>query len=136
METNNEEINQSPVSGKTDWKTEIRTLFAEYASHNRLSEPAYIDALTFKIDSLLKSEREAAFRDGFRKDKNKPVCSECNPEQGKWHGRFLKGKWDGKEKVLNPPTDMTLEEIKKLIETLDRLEATELLMWLEDKLEI
>ncbi len=34
-------------------------------------------------------------------DKDKPLCSECG-EFKKWHGRFEKEKWDGKQEVLNP----------------------------------
>jgi len=38
----------------------------------------------------------------FQYRKKKPMlCSECCPEQGKWHNKFLKKKWDGKKKVLN-----------------------------------
>jgi hypothetical protein len=25
----------------------------------------------------------------------KPLCSECDPELGRWHGKFPKQEWDG-----------------------------------------
>ncbi len=28
-------------------------------------------------------------------------CTEC--ETGKWHGMWPKKKWDGKQKIINPP---------------------------------
>lgn len=31
---------------------------------------------------------------GNKKKDNPPLCSECDPEIGKWHGRFLKEKVD------------------------------------------
>ena len=31
----------------------------------------------------------------------KKLCSECDPRIGKWHGRFKKRKWDGKEELIN-----------------------------------
>jgi hypothetical protein len=42
--------------------------------------------------------------------KGEALCSECSPSHfidgtptrwGKWHGRFPKVKWDGKEEVMN-----------------------------------
>lgn len=29
------------------------------------------------------------------------LCSECDPDIGKWHGEFPKKEWDGKRKVYN-----------------------------------
>jgi hypothetical protein len=31
----------------------------------------------------------------------KARCSQCNPQIGKWHGCFPRGKWDGKRQVIN-----------------------------------
>lgn len=36
--------------------------------------------------------------------KGKPMlCSACCPDQMKWHGRFERRQWDGKEEVINRP---------------------------------
>lgn len=46
---------------------------------------------------------------GFRWDRAKKrrilLCSECDPDIGKWHDKFSKKKWDGKLEVINPPKD-------------------------------
>ncbi len=38
------------------------------------------------------------------KEENKPaLCSECDPEFGKWHGFFPKRQYKKGDNVLNPP---------------------------------
>jgi hypothetical protein len=37
----------------------------------------------------------------YRQDKNKPVCSECDPKIRKWHNKFSKEKWNGKDKIIS-----------------------------------
>ncbi|HVE80572.1 MAG TPA: hypothetical protein VNA68_00280 [Candidatus Dormibacteraeota bacterium] len=34
--------------------------------------------------------------------KRDPLCSECDPEIGQWHGMFEKKLWDGQSVVKNP----------------------------------
>ncbi len=36
-----------------------------------------------------------------REDKNKPLCSKCDPEFKKWHGRFPREKFNPTEWQLN-----------------------------------
>jgi hypothetical protein len=36
-------------------------------------------------------------------EKKPMLCSECCPKQKKWHGKFKKAKWDGKEAMKNRP---------------------------------
>lgn len=45
-------------------------------------------------------ENTALCRFWMQRSKDKKVlCSEC--DNGKWHNRFPKRKWDGKTKVIN-----------------------------------
>jgi hypothetical protein len=38
----------------------------------------------------------------FRKKGDPALCSECDPQIGKWHGIFPKRKWDGNpEDIIN-----------------------------------
>jgi hypothetical protein len=36
------------------------------------------------------------------------LCSECSPEQHKWHERFPKKEWDGLSETLNRPFELTI----------------------------
>lgn len=45
----------------------------------------------------------------FSDKETPPLCSECDPEIGKWHNRFPKQKYEeirDKERVLNPPKEL------------------------------
>lgn len=50
----------------------------------------------------------------FRTKMDEPLCSECDPRIGKWHGCFPKKKWEGEE-VLNEKQKIKLKEKKDVI---------------------
>ena len=46
-------------------------------------------------------ENTALCRYWFRENKEKPLCSDCDPKMRSWHNRFSKEKFDPKKWVKN-----------------------------------